>query len=89
MVHKKVGTFTTMVSVGTQCCDRQSSTGPEMRDVAVNTEEMAGFDDSTAYVPSRVSQRVRLIPSKMLIFLSTTTKMHHLRRLVMKLMTRS
>eukprot|EP00795_Rhopilema_esculentum_P006509 gene6509-11971_t len=52
MVHKKVGTFTTMVSVGTQCCDRQSSTGPEMRDVAVNTEEMAGFDDSTAYVPS-------------------------------------
>ena len=52
MVHKKVGTFTTMVSVGTQCCDRQSSTGPEMRDVAVNTEEMVGFDDSTAYVPS-------------------------------------
>eukprot|EP00795_Rhopilema_esculentum_P016153 gene16153-7518_t len=52
MVHKKVGTFTTMVSVGTQCCDRQSSTGPERRDVAVNTEEMAGFDDSTAYVPS-------------------------------------
>ena len=46
MVHKKVGTFTTMVSVGAQCCDHQSSTGPKMRDVAVNT------DDSTAYVPS-------------------------------------
>ena len=52
MVHKKVGTFTTMVSVGTQCYDCQISTGPEVRDVAVNTEELAGFDDSTADVPS-------------------------------------